>query len=67
MKWVTYWVGGVKKSQEIGDGLVIRAEATISEFDDVEVKTTDADGLVETKKGTDIEFQTLTISVAKSF
>ena len=32
------------QSQEIGDGLVIRAEATISEFDDVEVKTTDAEG-----------------------
>ena len=55
------------QSQEIGNGLVIRAEATYSEFDDVEVKTTDTDGLVETKKGTDIEFQTLTISVAKSF
>ena len=55
------------QSQEIGNGLVIRAEATLSEFDDVEVKTTDTDGLVETKKGTDIEFQTLTISVAKSF
>ena len=49
------------------NGLVFRAEATLTEFDDVEVKTTDTDGLVETKKGTDIEFQTLTISVAKSF
>ena len=49
------------------NGLVFRAEATLTEFDDIEVKTTDADGLVETKKGTDIEFTTLTISVAKSF
>ena len=49
------------------NGLVFRAEATLTEFDDVEVKTTDADGLVETKKGTDIEFQTITLSVAKSF
>ena len=49
------------------NGLVFRAEATLTEFDDVEVKTTDADGLVETKKGTDIEFQTITLSVAKAF
>ena len=49
------------------NGLVFRAEATLTEFDDVEVKTTDADGLVETKKGTDIEFQTITLSVAKTF
>ena len=49
------------------NGLVFRAEATLTEFDDVEVKTTDADGLVETKKANDIEFQTITLSVAKSF
>ena len=55
------------QSAEIGDGLVFRAEATYSEFDDVNVKTTDADGLVETKSANDITFQTLTISVAKAF
>ena len=49
------------------NGLVFRAEATLTEFDDVEVKTTDADGLVETKKANDIEFQTITLSVAKAF
>ena len=49
------------------NGLVFRAEATLTEFDDVEVKTTDADGLVETKKANDIEFETITLSVAKSF
>ena len=49
------------------NGLVFRAEATLTEFDDVEVKTTDLDELVETKKANDIEFETITISVAKSF
>ncbi len=49
------------------NGLVFRAEATLTEFDDVEVKTTDADGLVETKKANDVEFQTFTLSVAKAF
>ena len=49
------------------NGLVFRAEATLTEFDDVEVKTTDIDGLVETKKANDIEFQTFTLSVAKAF
>jgi hypothetical protein len=55
------------QSAEFGNGLVFRAEGTYSEFDDVEVKTTDADGLVETKKATDIDLTTLTISVAKTF
>ena len=50
------------------NGLVFRAEATLTEFDDVEVKTTDTiDDLVETKKANDIEFQTITLSVAKTF
>ena len=49
------------------NGLVFRAEATLTEFDDVEVKTTDTDSLVETKKANDIEFQTFTLSVAKAF
>ena len=48
-------------------GLVFRAEATYTEFDDVTVNTTDTDGLVETKKGTDITFETITVSVAKTF
>ena len=49
------------------NGLVFRAEATLTDFDDVEVKTTDIDGLVETKKANDVEFQTFTLSVAKAF
>tara|TARA_E500000178_G_C16990901_1_gene740755 strand:- start:93 stop:737 length:645 start_codon:yes stop_codon:yes gene_type:complete len=48
-------------------GLVFRAEATHTEFDDVSVNTTDTDGLVETKRASDITFQTITISIAKTF
>ena len=55
------------QSPEVGLGLVFRAEATYTEFDDVTVNTTDTDGLVETKKGTDITFETITVSVAKTF
>ena len=55
------------QTAENSNGLVFRAEATHSEFDDVQVNTTDADGLVETKKASDITFQTITISVAKAF
>ena len=55
------------QSPENDKGLVFRAEATLSEYDDVQVKTTDADGLVETKKANDITFQTFTVSIAKKF
>tara|TARA_B100001093_G_scaffold138713_1_gene131272 strand:+ start:614 stop:1261 length:648 start_codon:yes stop_codon:yes gene_type:complete len=56
------------QSPENSRGLVFRAEATHSEFDDVQVKTTrKPDNLVETKKANDITFQTFTISVAKTF
>ena len=55
------------QSAEVGPGIVFRAEATHTEFDDVSVNTTDTDGLVESKKGTDITFQTITISIAKTF
>ena len=48
-------------------GLIFRGEATYSEFDDVSVNTTDTDGLVETKKANDIIFQTITVSIAKTF
>ena len=48
-------------------GIIFRAEATVAQFDDVQVKTTDADGTAETKKATDIEFTTFTISLAKEF
>ena len=55
------------QTAETGNGLVFRAEATHSDFDDVQVNTTDTDGTVETKKANDVTFQTITISVAKSF
>ena len=55
------------QSPETANGLVFRAEATYSEFDDISVNTTDTDGLVETKKANDITFQTFTISLAKTF
>ena len=55
------------EAPEAGNGLVFRAEATYSEFDDIQVKTTDSDGLVETKKANDIQFTTFTVSVVKKF
>ena len=60
-------VGVGFQSPEFGFGLVFRAEATHTEFDDVSVNTTDTDGLVETKTANDITFQTFTISLAKTF
>ena len=56
------------QSAESAIGLVFRAEATYTEFDDVSVTTTRSpDNLVETKRANDITFQTFTVSVAKSF
>ena len=55
------------QAPENAQGIIFRAEATLSKFDDVQVKTTDADGLAETKKANDIEFTTFTISIAKQF
>ena len=60
-------VGVGFQAPENDQGIIFRAEATIAKFDDVQVKTTDTDGLAETKKGTDIEFTTFTISLAKAF
>ena len=55
------------QSPENSSGVIFRAEATLTQFDDVNVRTTDSDGLVETKKANDIELTTFTISVAKKF
>ena len=55
------------QAPENASGIIFRAEATLSQFDDIQVKTTDADGLAETKKANDIEFTTFTISLAKQF
>jgi len=60
-------VGVGFQAAETGNGLIFRAEATYSQFDDLTVNTTDADGLVENKNATDVEFTTFTISVARSF
>ena len=60
-------VGFGFQSAEGANGLVFRAEMTLSEFDSVSVNTTDKDGLVETKSADDITFQTFTVSIAKSF
>ena len=55
------------QAPENASGIIFRAEATLSQFDDIQVKTSDADGLAETKKANDIEFTTFTISLAKQF
>ena len=60
-------VGVGFQAAETGNGLIFRAEATYSQFDDLTVNTTDSDGLVENKNATDVEFTTFTISVARSF
>ena len=60
-------VGVGFQAAETGNGLIFRAEATYSQFDDLTVNTTDTDGLVENKNATDVEFTTFTISVARSF
>ncbi len=47
-------------------GLVARFEATLTEYDDVSVTTTE-NGISETKTAKDTELTTFTISIAKSF
>jgi len=58
---------GVQSSEFSNLGLVARLEATYTEYDDVSVKTTDTDGLVETKTASDINLTTLTVSIGKKF
>ena len=58
---------GVQSAEFSNLGLIARAEATYTEYDDVTANTTDADGLVETKKASDINLTTFTISIAKAF
>ena len=61
-------VGVGFQSPENSIGLVFRAEATYSEFDDISVNTTrNPDSLKEVKKANDITFQTITVSIAKTF
>jgi len=58
---------GVQSAEFSNLALVARLEATYTEYDDVSVKTTDTDGLVETKTASDINLTTLTISLGKKF
>ena len=58
---------GIQSAEFSNLGLIARAEATYTEYDDVTANTTDADGLAETKKASDINLTTFTISVAKTF
>ena len=54
------------QSPEIGVGLVVRGEATLTDLDDVSV-TTSSNGSASVKKTADGELTTFSISVAKKF
>lgn len=58
---------GVESSEFSPMAVVARLEATYTEYDDVSVNTTDADGLVETKKASDLNLTTFTVSIGKKF
>ena len=58
---------GVQSAEFSNLALVARLEATYTEYDDVSVKTTDTDGLVETKTASDINLTTFTVSLGKKF
>ena len=58
---------GVQSAEFSNLALVARLEATYTEYDDVSAKTTDADGLVETKTASDINLTTITVSLGKKF
>jgi hypothetical protein len=49
------------------NGLIIRAEATLTMFDNVSINTTGSNEVAETKTASDIDLTTFTISVAKQF
>ena len=58
---------GVQSAEFSNLALVARLEATYTEYDDVSVKTTDTDGLAETKTASDINLTTFTVSLGKKF
>jgi len=58
---------GLQSAEFSNLGLIARAEATYTEYDDVKARTTDTDGLAETKTASDINLTTFTISLAKTF
>lgn len=58
---------GIQSAEFSNIGLVARLEATYTEYDNVSVKTTDTDGLIETKTASDINLTTFTISLGKTF
>ena len=57
---------GVQSSEFSQFGMIARLEATYTEYDDVKVTTTE-NGITETKKATDTNLTTLSISIAKQF
>tara|TARA_B100000035_G_scaffold74040_1_gene61364 strand:+ start:501 stop:1142 length:642 start_codon:yes stop_codon:yes gene_type:complete len=61
-----YMIGFGLQSDELAGGMVIRAEYTRTEFDDVSITTT-SNGSASVKKTADGELDTFTISLAKSF
>ena len=60
-------VGVGFQAPETSNGLILRAEATLSMFDDVSVKTTGTNEVQETKTASDIELTTFPVSIAKQF
>jgi hypothetical protein len=60
-------VGVGFQAPETSNGLVFRAEATMTMFDDVSVKTTGTNEVQETKTASDIDLTTFTVSIAKQF
>ena len=60
-------VGVGFQAPETSNGLIIRAEATLTMFDDVSINTTGTNESAETKTASDIELTTFTISVARQF
>ena len=64
LEGIMYGVG--IQSKELGNGIVARAEYTLTQFDDISVTTT-SNGSAAVKKTADGELTTLTVSLAKSF
>ena len=57
---------GIQSSEFSKFGMIARLEANYTEYDDVSVTTTE-DGITETKKATDTNLTTFSISIAKQF
>ena len=64
LEGIMYGVG--IQSKVLENGIVARAEYTMTEFDDISVNTT-SNGSASVTKTASAELQTLTVSIAKSF